>query len=321
MSDSALDAVGILYGTSKSSLEVDFLRHYERELAQFRDQAINVVEIGVAGGASLLTWQRFFSVAKIVGIDINPNCKRLQVGRATVEIGSQADPYFLDEICRKYPPTIVIDDGSHMADHIRFTFEHVFPLLPPGGCYIIEDLHFHFNPPRAEAWRGTADLAPQEYLAELANRVLAAGYATNLKSAVGSGFAEFIDRITYLPRAVVIWKKTETDFAAQVDRWENLAKQSTSSYNWSRLAEIILKNGGPLDRAEAAARAAITLAPRAWDRHNLLARILEQKGDLAGACEAEQAAVDVITGDPAMLARLEAYLERLKTKLAATVPS
>jgi hypothetical protein len=321
MSESALDTVGILYGTNKSSLEVDFLRHYERELAQFRDQAINVVEIGVAGGASLLTWQRFFSVATIVGIDINPNCKRLQVGRAIIEIGSQADPDFLDEVCRKYPPTIVIDDGSHKADHIRFTFEHIFPLLAPGGCYIIEDLHFHFNPPTAEAWRGTATMAPQEYLGELATRVLAAEFGTNLKGALGSGFAAAIDRIGFLPRAAIIWKKSEADFAARIDRWENLAKQANSSYNWNRLARIILKNAGPLDRAETAARAAIELEKRTWDRHHTLAQILELKGDLPGACQAEQAAIDAITGDPAMQTRLAAHLERLKAKLATSVQS
>jgi len=321
MSESALDAVGILFGTNKSSLEVDFLRHYERELAPFRDQAINLIEIGVAGGASLLTWQQFFSLAKIIGVDINPGCKRQQRGRVTIEIGSQADGDFLSEVCRKYPPTIVIDDGSHRADHIPFTFEHIFPLLAPGGCYIIEDLHFHFHPPRAKAWRGTADLAPQEYLAELATRVLAAGYGASLKSTVGSAFSASIDRLTFLPRAVVIWKKSETDFTAQIARWEHLAGQAKSSYNWNQLAQIILKNGGPLDRAATAAQAAIALEPRKWDRHHTLARVLELEGDLAGACEAEQAALDVIADDPEMQTRLVAYLERLKAKLAAAVNS
>jgi len=225
------------------------------------------------------------------------------------------DADFLSRLCEQYPPTVFIDDGSHRADHIRFTFEHVFPLLAPGGCYIIEDLHFHFTPPIAAAWRGTATMAPQEYLAELASKVLGAELEPNPNRLVAEGFSASIDRMTFIPRAVFIWKKREADFAAQVARWEVLATESHDGDNWWRLGNLILRNGSPLDRAEHAARAAIALDVKNWNTHQLLSKVLDRQGDLAGACQAAQAAIDLVVNDVSLRTQLAGNLERLRARL------
>jgi hypothetical protein len=68
---------------------------------------------------------------------------RVAGGRKIVEIGSQVDPKFLTGLLQKYRLTIIIDDGSHQSDHVIFTFEHLFGALPPGGCYVMEDLYMH----------------------------------------------------------------------------------------------------------------------------------------------------------------------------------
>jgi hypothetical protein len=44
-------------------------------------------------------------------------------------------------------PDIIIDDGSHVASHQKISFETLFPLLAPGGIYVIEDMHTAY-------WRG-----------------------------------------------------------------------------------------------------------------------------------------------------------------------
>ena len=50
---------------------------YDRHLSRFRDREITVLEIGVAGGGSLEIWRKYFGPkAKIVGLDINPDCSR-----------------------------------------------------------------------------------------------------------------------------------------------------------------------------------------------------------------------------------------------------
>src|SRR5580693_10476552 len=101
MPEETLDMIGILQGTDKTSLSNDYLRHYERILAGFRGQQVELLEIGVAQGESLRTWADFMPHAKIVGVDNNEGCLAHASDRITVEIGSQADPVFLSNIAGK----------------------------------------------------------------------------------------------------------------------------------------------------------------------------------------------------------------------------
>jgi hypothetical protein len=41
---------------------------------------------------------------------------------------------------------IIVDDGSHVNEHIIKTFNHLFPLLKKGGIYVIEDLQCSYWP-------------------------------------------------------------------------------------------------------------------------------------------------------------------------------
>eukprot|EP01065_Artemidia_motanka_P025120 TRINITY_DN30003_c0_g1_i1.p1 TRINITY_DN30003_c0_g1~~TRINITY_DN30003_c0_g1_i1.p1 ORF type:complete len:439 (+),score=79.62 TRINITY_DN30003_c0_g1_i1:74-1390(+) len=41
---------------------------------------------------------------------------------------------------------VVVDDGSHRADHQRLAFEVLFPILRPGGVYVVEDIEANFIP-------------------------------------------------------------------------------------------------------------------------------------------------------------------------------
>jgi cephalosporin hydroxylase len=141
-----LDELGILHGTDKTSLSNDYLRHYEEIFAPFRDRAITLCEIGVAQGASLKVWGEYFPKAQILGIDNNPQCKQYEEQRIRIAIGSQDDPEFLAGVFRDTVPDIIIDDGSHRADHLQFTFDRLFPVLAAGGLYVIEDLWLHAGP-------------------------------------------------------------------------------------------------------------------------------------------------------------------------------
>ena len=65
-----LDIISVIEGTDKSSAishSWDYLRHYQRLLERWRDEPINLVEIGVQGGFSLKVWQAYFTRATIVG--------------------------------------------------------------------------------------------------------------------------------------------------------------------------------------------------------------------------------------------------------------
>jgi hypothetical protein len=55
---SELDVIGVMEGTDKSSvvgLACDYLRHYDELFQKWRRDDINIIEIGVLGGASLRT--------------------------------------------------------------------------------------------------------------------------------------------------------------------------------------------------------------------------------------------------------------------------
>src|SRR5689334_21721842 len=91
----SLDAIGISEGTGKSFLWQDYLRHYERSFAPFREREFTLLEIGVFSGSSMRMWQRYFPRALIVGVDIDENARQYATDRTKIEIGSQNDPGFL----------------------------------------------------------------------------------------------------------------------------------------------------------------------------------------------------------------------------------
>jgi cephalosporin hydroxylase len=115
---------------------------YDRHLSRFRDHDITLVEIGVAGGGSLEIWRKYLGPkARIVGIDINPGCKRFESPGTEVFIGSQGDPVFLERVAAETGPfDIVIDDGSHTYEHQLVTFRALFPHIKEDGVYACEDL-------------------------------------------------------------------------------------------------------------------------------------------------------------------------------------
>lgn len=120
-----------------------YLPIYDEAFAPLRDGEVTMLEIGVAKGGSLDLWRRYFGPdARIMGIDINSDCAERVEAPNMVRIGSQDDPAFLaDCIAELGAPNIIVDDGSHIASHVRASFRHLFPTLQVGGVYLIEDLH------------------------------------------------------------------------------------------------------------------------------------------------------------------------------------
>jgi predicted O-methyltransferase YrrM len=119
---------------------------YERFLHKFKDSSCSYLEIGVKQGGSLMIMQDYLGKeASITGIDIDPACAALAEEGLDVHIGDQSDAVFLAEIVRQRGPfDIIVDDGSHIADHQLTSFFNLFPALKEGGVYIVEDLHTVF---------------------------------------------------------------------------------------------------------------------------------------------------------------------------------
>lgn len=121
---------------------------YERHFSRFRGKAPVMIEIGVFGGGSLAMWKEFFGKdAKIIGIDINPECKVHESDGVEIFIGSQDDPALIQQIFNKYPwVDIILDDGSHIMQHMVSSFELMYERVQPNGIYMVEDTHTCYWP-------------------------------------------------------------------------------------------------------------------------------------------------------------------------------
>ncbi len=141
--------------------DTDFALYKNRQLieqfdlfwssTEFRPR--RVIEIGIWDGGSTALWYEALRPEKLVAIDLlergdSPYFRRYLDDRelrdriVTHWGVNQADRLALLEIVDKDLGgkfDLVIDDGSHLYAPTRASFETLFPLLPPGGLYIIED--------------------------------------------------------------------------------------------------------------------------------------------------------------------------------------
>lgn len=147
-----LPALAEYFGTDKWGSHW-YAQHYQRHFAHLRDKPVRLLEIGVGGyadpmkgGESLRMWKAYFPRAGICGIDVHD--KRLHdERRIRTFVGSQVDEAFLQRLSREQGPfDIVIDDGSHMNDHVIRSFQILFPLLKADGIYVVEDTQTAYWP-------------------------------------------------------------------------------------------------------------------------------------------------------------------------------
>lgn len=127
------------------------IERYEKMLEQLKPTTI--FELGIRHGGSCLF---FFLVAqpeKLVTIDISDERvdsldtyienNHLETRIKPFYNTDQSDIHQLRSIAKREfsdkPIDLVIDDASHFLDETRQSFNALFPLVRPGGAYVIED--------------------------------------------------------------------------------------------------------------------------------------------------------------------------------------
>jgi hypothetical protein len=251
-----------------------------------------MIEIGIAQGSSLKVWETYFSRANIIGIDINPDCARYASDRVTVEIGSQIDPAFLQRVCEKHPPQIIIDDGSHQAQHIVFTFEHLFPRLLPGGVYIVEDTGFHFGEGN-QHWIGDGSVLIQNYFADLARDRMKNGRLRGGLSQKQQYILNHVDEIAFIGCAIIIRKRGSRDMNSALAFAEAYIAEHGSTWQYCvRLGGFIVRHDGPLERALEVARKAIEVGGDRPSSLIFLIDVLARMGRLEEALATAKAGVE-----------------------------
>lgn len=130
-----------------------YTQHYERYFKPIKDQRLNVLEIGIGAydglvehGQSVRMWKAYFHKSQIVGIDIE-DMTRLREDRIDIRQCDQTDSDALTRLSNEYGGfDVIIDDGSHINEHVIKTFHTLFPLMRPKGIYVVEDTQTAYWP-------------------------------------------------------------------------------------------------------------------------------------------------------------------------------
>jgi len=222
-----LNKLAVIYRTDKWG-EHWYTQHYQRYFAEWRKRRLNILEIGVGGhdnpsnGAqSLRMWKRFFPHSRIVGIDIFDK-SYFSEHRIDVLQCDQTDAVRLAEISLRYGGfDIVIDDGSHLNEHVIRTFNILFPLLKSPGFYCIEDLQTAYWPSFG-AVSGSTSMDMLRSLIDCVNQAERPFHEPNY-------FDQNITEIAFFHNLCIIRKEPNTEPASSPAMLEN-ERRSKESY-------------------------------------------------------------------------------------------
>lgn len=153
-----LDALAEHFNTDKATRyrtregkEIDghaYADFYDRFFRDFRDEPITVLELGCGQvwniGASLRMLKAYFPQAEIIGVDNKPAARQLASDGFRIEVGDLGKIEFLRQL-RRFRPTILIDDASHLWSHQILAMAELYDTLPSGGIYVMEDINTSFG--------------------------------------------------------------------------------------------------------------------------------------------------------------------------------
>ena len=158
---SELCMIGSKYDTDKSSQRknVSNTRHchpytlfYNAFFKKQRYDKLNIAEIGILDGASLLMWREYFNNSNIYGFEYNNdlinnfklNYDNTNITLSNINVKSELNIYnIFQKINNKYD--IIIDDSTHEFEDQIKVIKNVHSFLKPGGVLIIEDIFKKYN--------------------------------------------------------------------------------------------------------------------------------------------------------------------------------
>lgn len=115
----------------------------------------DVMEVGMFEGGSLVYFDKLYSPNCLVGLDVRQQpIEPLEAYAAdrphikTYYSRYQEKPGTLMAARENFPNGIdlVVDDASHLYEQTKATFNMLFPMVKPGGTYVIEDWTWSLQP-------------------------------------------------------------------------------------------------------------------------------------------------------------------------------
>jgi hypothetical protein len=130
------------YGTDKGPGGHNFAEVYDLFFAPMRSDASKVLEIGIAGGASLQMFRDYFPKATIYGIDIQ-DAAGLASTRIRTFVANQEERSQLARFIAAHGSgfDLILDDGAHTMPGQQISLGFLFQHVKPGGLYVVEDVH------------------------------------------------------------------------------------------------------------------------------------------------------------------------------------
>lgn len=149
---------GADFGTDKNTTHDFIAGFYEKEFAKYKNNKIDLLEVGISGGGSLYLWNKYFTNGTFWGVDISNRIfkpyKDLPNTTYIFENG------YTEKLVNRLPDfDIMIEDGPHTLETQVFFIREYSKKLKPGGILIIEDVQ------EEEHIKVLADNTP-EYLKE-----------------------------------------------------------------------------------------------------------------------------------------------------------
>lgn len=121
----------------------NYFEIYENLFKKFVNKKITFVEIGIGNGGSLFMWRKFFGKkARIIGIELNPDAKKLTQFGFEIFIGDQSDPLFWKKFYNKVGKIdVLLDDGGHKNIQQITSFMESYNYVNQNGIIVVEDTH------------------------------------------------------------------------------------------------------------------------------------------------------------------------------------
>ena len=203
--------LGLASGTDKISYH-RYDKIYPLYIDKYKDQEISLFEIGYENGNSFRMWKEYFPKATIYAMDID---KFLNDGKHRVFKGDQSNIYDLKRVTEEIVScSLIIDDGSHIAEHQLLSFNYLFNnLLAYGGTYIIEDIECSYWQPNTDIYGYvTGDINIVDHFTKLNHQVNSHyNFTTNTLN---------IATITFGANCIIITKKEEIDLPTNEYRFK-----------------------------------------------------------------------------------------------------
>ena len=116
---------------------------YDKIFSPYKNKKITFVEVGVSAGGSLSIWRKFFGdKARIIGIDLNPDAKKLEDLGFEIYIGNQSDENFWKNFYQEVGKIdILLDDGGHKNIQQINSVHNSIDFIKDSGLIVVEDTH------------------------------------------------------------------------------------------------------------------------------------------------------------------------------------